>query len=162
MKLIPADVSNFLDYNPETGDFIWLKNRKGGVKKGDIAGCVCTNGYRYIVFNMDHFLAHRLAWFFVYGEDAGSFLDHANGIPTDNRIANLRKASHTQNRGNQRIRKDSLTGYKGVTKVKNGWRARIKIYGKFKYLGVFPSPQVAHAAYCRAAVELFGEFARAA
>lgn len=162
MKPIPTDIADYLEYSPETGDFLWLMDRRGGVKKGDLAGCVCTNGYRYIVVNRSHLLAHRLAWFFVYGSDPGSFLDHINGIPTDNRICNLRKASHSQNRWNQRRRKDSLTGYKGVTKVKNGWMARIRIYGKQRYLGVFPTPQEAHKAYCAAAEKLFGQFARAA
>ena len=161
MKAIPTDVSDFLEYRPETGDFFWLKSQ-GGPKKGDMAGSISSNGYRYISFDRRRFLAHRLAWFCSHGRDPEASIDHINGNKLDNRICNLRLASQTQNLGNQRGRRNNPAGYKGVTKVKWGWMARIQFQGRQIYLGLFSSAQAAHAAYCRAAVELFGEFARAA
>lgn len=40
------------------------------------------------------------------------------------------------------------------------YRAFISINGKNKHLGMFTTPEAAHAAYCAAALERFGEFAK--
>ena len=49
---------------------------------------------------------------------------------------------------------------KGVSRARGRWRARIKTYGREVELGRFDTKEEAHAAYCRAATEYFGEFAR--
>ena len=56
----------------------------------------------------------------------------------------------------------STTGYKGVTfhKRDKAWQAQIRVNGKCKYLGFFKTPELAYAAYCKAAKELYGDFAR--
>lgn len=62
-----------LDYNPETGVFVWKEklNRRGsdGTRgnKGAIAGRK-SNGYIYIGINKKAYLAQRLAWFYMIGE----------------------------------------------------------------------------------------------
>ena len=64
--------------------------------------------------------------------------------------------------GGRRIRKDNKSGFKGVTwsTAANKWAASITINGKRKHLGTFASAKEAHNAYCRAAENAFGEFAR--
>jgi hypothetical protein len=42
------------------------------------------------------------------------------------------------------------------------WRSQIKVGERLIFLGYFHTPEEAHAAYGRAAVEHFGEFARIA
>ena len=60
------------------------------------------------------------------------------------------------------VAKDNTTGRKGVTYNKRlkKFQARIVLNNKRKYLGVFTTTEEAHAAYCAAATELHGEFAR--
>jgi hypothetical protein len=49
---------------------------------------------------------------------------------------------------------------KGVSRCGRGWRATTRKNGRIRYLGIFPTPKAAHAAYVKAARKLFGEFAR--
>lgn len=87
--------------------------------------------------------------------------DHVNGQPLDNRRSNLRIATSFENQHNRRIRRDSTSGFKGVFKVKDYdyWKAEIVVNGIWIYLGVHPTPEEAHAAYCEAAKRYCGEFA---
>lgn len=86
--------------------------------------------------------------------------DHINGNPLDNRRINLRVCTHQQNMLNRRMNRNNTTGFKGVTQVgPNRWAAAIAMNGCCHYLGVYDSPEKAHAVYCEAAVWLHGEFA---
>lgn len=87
-------------------------------------------------------------------------IDHINGCRTDNRIANLRIATHAENCRNQQKRPVNTTGFKGVVRYQDKFLAQIKKNGKGHYLGIFPTAEAAHAAYCEAAMRLYGEFAR--
>lgn len=86
--------------------------------------------------------------------------DHINGNSLDNRRQNLRLVTSSQNAINRRIGKHSTSGFKGVSWNKNAgkWQAYICINGKQSHLGYFTDPATAHAAYCEAGREHFGEF----
>jgi len=97
--------------------------------------------------------------------DAGNFeIDHINCDGLDNRRANLRIATPSQNQHNRGAQRDNKSGYKGVTldKRRGKWMAQIALEGKRRSLGLHATPELAHAAYCRAAAELHGKFARIA
>jgi hypothetical protein len=88
-------------------------------------------------------------------------VDHKEPTKTlDNRRSNLRIATHAENMHNQKLSRVSTTGFKGVSFSKGKWVARIRENKMKKHLGRFTTPQAAHAAYCEAAVRLYGEFAR--
>lgn len=87
-------------------------------------------------------------------------VDHIDGDGLNNQRHNLRPASNAENQRNSRRRTDNTTGYKGVTRRRARFRAQIRVDGKRIYLGSFDTPQAAYEAYCRAASELHGEFAR--
>lgn len=86
--------------------------------------------------------------------------DHHNHDTLDNRRFNLRSVSPSQNNFNQRIRRDSKSGLKGVTfhKKANKFRASIRINGKSEHLGLFATKEEAYIAYVKAAIDLHGEF----
>lgn len=156
-------VRSILSYDEETGQFSYRK-RRGYRSAGQICGTVKKLGYVAIIINRKAFMAHRLAWLYVQGEWPDGFIDHVNTIKTDNRIANLRVATPAQNNANQPLTSRNSSGFKGVTWHKRcgKWQAAIKVSGKNIHLGLFESPETAHAAYMSAAKEHYGNFARAA
>lgn len=155
-----AYLKEVLHYDPETGVFTWLRPTSNRVKAGEVAGGISVLGYRYIAVRKHRMLAHRLAWRFVHGEWPLRNIDHKNGDPSDNRIANLREADQSENCANNRGHRDSATGLKGVSKKRSRWEARLSRRGTVYRLGVFDSPDDAHAAYIAAAKSINGEFAR--
>lgn len=89
-------------------------------------------------------------------------IDHRNGDGLDNRRDNLRIATRAENSRNTGVRRDNSSGFKGVSfhKQCRKWTAQIKLDGKLHRLGLHATPELAHAAYCRAAAELHGQFRR--
>jgi len=85
--------------------------------------------------------------------------DHINRDTLDNRRANLRLATASQQVMNQGVRVDSSTGYRGVTQRGNKWRAKINLDGKQISLGYGSTPEEVHALYRAAAEKYFGEYA---
>lgn len=87
------------------------------------------------------------------------FVDHINGNGLDNRRENLRVATPSQNQHNSRKPKNNTSGYKGVYKRGNKWCAAIAINYKTIFLGYHDTAELAHEAYCKAAIKYHGEFA---
>jgi len=158
------DLLRRVKYDPETGVFTArIKARDDGRwKAGRVLGSThLTLGYVYLNVNKKRYLAHRLAWFYVYGEWPDGLIDHENGDRSDNRLCNLRVASHHQNRTHTTIlRSSNTTGVQGVCwcKRRSKWYARIKTNGKYKFLGYFSDLDAAKERYDLAAARLFGEF----
>ncbi len=155
LALDQSNLKKLLNYDPSTGVFIWRVSR-GRVRAGSIAGCVKPDGYRKIVFNKAQFLAHRLVWLYVHGRFPKDDIDHINGIPDDNRLCNLRKATRAENHQNRSIDHKNTSGFPGVYyhKASGKWMARISVNKKRKCLGYYDAPQFAGAAYLAAKVEL--------
>lgn len=156
------EIKELLDYNPETGELHW-KHWRPGVRKDMSAGCLRDDGYIQLIIGHRTYRAHRLAWMYVHGRWPDGDIDHVNMNRSDNRLANLREASRSQNVANSRARANNPTGLKGVSfcKRKGKFRSQIKIKGRQKFLGHFNSAEDAHAAYVKAANDNFGEFAMA-
>lgn len=150
-----------LDYDAETGVFRW-KTAFGKARPGAVAGGVNNFGYWSVGIDRKRYLAHRLAWLIVHNEWPCKFVDHINGDKLDNRICNLRQADRVQNAANMSRHKITMSGLKGVTACSrtDRWLARIGVSGKQKFLGRYACPTAAHIAYCKAAREHFGEYAR--
>jgi hypothetical protein len=151
-----------LDYNPNTGEFYW-KIKKPRIFPGKRAGYLDKKiGYRYIkIFRKNH-CEHNLAWFYMTGYYPIRKIDHKDLIRSNNIFLNLRLCSHSQNMANTGLFKTNKTGLKGVHKESkcNRWNAMITHNYKKYYLGLFKTPQEAHEAYMKKAIEFFGEFAR--
>ena len=89
-------------------------------------------------------------------------VDHINGDGLDNRRANLRPATPSQNGANINPPSSNTSGYKGVTFYKRTarWRAHITVEKTQRHLGYFPTAEAAARAYDAAAFQTWGEFAR--
>lgn len=81
------------------------------------------NGQYYIV-NIENkrFLASRVIWYILTGEDPLDFvIDHIDGDTRNNSIGNLRKVSRAANNKNVRLKKNNKTGFSGVAKTSSGY-----------------------------------------
>ncbi len=89
-------------------------------------------------------------------------IDHRDGDGLNNRRANLREATETQNLANSRPRDGGTSGFKGVywSKQRQYWVAQVGVNGQKRHLGIFHSEEAAARAYDAAAIETFGEFAQ--
>lgn len=99
---------------------------------------------------------HRL----VNRTPKGLKTDHKNEIKLDNRKSNLRNATSSQNGWNRGRQANNTSGYKSVWlhKASMRFQTSVKVNGKRIHLGTFDTPEEAHAAYCKAAENLHGEF----
>lgn len=151
-----------LSYDQDAGEFRWLMSPRNGVNIGDVAGSKNKFGHVMISLKGRKVYAHRLAWAFVYGDFPSQGIDHANGNPSDNRIANLRLCNQSQNNGNWKRHKRNSSGFRGVywDKQTQRWCACIKENGKSRFLGGFPTPEQAYEKYKEAASNHFGQFFR--
>lgn len=142
-------VRGLLLYSPEDGSLRWRINRKGGARAGDLAGSPMPNGYIKVGVNGREYLAHRLAWLITHGEWPEHEIDHANGDRGDNRLANLRPATRSENGQNCGLRATNTSGFTGVTwnEARKMWQAQITAGGKHRVLGLFASPEQAASAY---------------
>jgi hypothetical protein len=151
-----------LHYNPATGVFRWRISIAGPLKAGRIAGTTDKRGRRYIMIDGRKHIASRLAHLWMTGEWPIGMIDHRDGDPLNNRWRNLREATRGQNAQNAKRRRDNTSGFKGVSFSERygKWRATISRDRQRINLGWFDSPEDAHAAYCDAAREHYGEFAK--
>lgn len=155
-----------LYYTPASGKLYWtgINRHAKRATPGQEAGHLNTRGYVEIRYLNKTLQAHRIAWYLHTGVDPGSMvIDHVDGNRANNRINNLRLATVKQNNQNQKKRTTPTTSkYKGVCWYSryNKWMAQIRINNRPVYLGYFHTEEEAFLAYCRAAEENFGEFAR--
>jgi hypothetical protein len=139
-----------LDYDPLTGIFRWKIRPACCIQVGDVAGGDNGNGRCRIRVDRRRFYTHHLAWAYMYGVWPKFDLDHRNGNPSDNRIANLREdpdGQNAQNRADAVSKRPTASGWMGVRPNFNRWQASIRVNGRSRHLGLFDTPEEAHAAY---------------
>lgn len=144
-----------LDYNAETGAFTNRVRRGGRAMPGPVIGTPKKSGHLRICIDRRYYLLHRLAWIYVHGDWPKQDIDHINGDPSDNRIANLRDVTPQVNAQNQRkANPTSTTGIMGAGVSRGRFRARIRVGGQRLSLGFFGTADEAAAAYLDAKREL--------
>ena len=148
-------------YDPETGELRNRVDRGYQAKAGTLAGCRKGEGYFYVKVRGKEYLIHRVAWLLTHGVWPAAQIDHVNGVRDDNRRANLREATKSENLCNRGSQVNNSTGFKGVSWDKNSrkYRAQIMVRRKQIYLGLFDTPEEAHAAYQSAVYDFHGAFA---
>ena len=132
------ELKELLHYTPETGVFTRIKATQS-IRVGDVAGTIMQIGYVMLRVKGNKYLAHRLAWLYMYGYFPSNQIDHRNHIRDDNRIVNLREVTCAENHRNRSKSKFNLSGVTGVRwrKQNSKWLASVKVNGKQKHLGYF-------------------------
>ena len=127
---------NYLIYQDSR---IWSNYGKGRFLKHGVH----KNGYHFVILSRDgktkHFFVHRLvAIHFIANPDNKPEVDHINQNPHDNRLENLRWATHRENMNNKGNYKNNKSGHKniGYFKGKNRWRFE-KTINKVRYQKYF-------------------------
>jgi len=164
-ELTQSYLRKILKYDPETGIFTWYirKNGRRPPTYNVVAGTSDADAYIIIYIDGVPYLAARLAWLYMTGKWPDGEIDHIEKPVSNNAWANLREATHQQNCHNLIKAINNTSGFKGVSwhKQTRRWRAKCVYNGQSYWLGLFDTPEEAHAAYCRAAKKLHGAFARA-
>lgn len=151
-SLDAATLRELFSYDPEAGEFTYLKSR-GNRAAGQVTrGTPSDRGYFILHINGRDYPAGRLAWLYMTGEWPLGVVDHKNTDTGDNRWTNLRDVPQPINLQNQRrAHCQNKTGLLGVHAHKGGFfTTRITVAKERHYLGSFATAQEAHAAYLAA------------
>lgn len=155
-------LKELFDYDAETG-FLTRKVRVKGWLIGSRAGCRdSTKGHRRIHIDGVNYRETNVIWKWVTGQDPVCIIDHKDLVSDNNQWSNLREATISQNTANMRARCDNLLGVKGITARGDRFGAQIKGPSGMIWLGTFDTIEEAKAAHIAKAIEIYGEFARAA
>jgi hypothetical protein len=162
IKRLPTktEILKFISYDPEEGSFVYNDriDALGRKQKTKSALSFDQRGYLRIYFNRKIYYAHRIAFKLFYGDEP-FVIDHINGNRSDNRISNLRSASHSLNSFNRMKNKNKILP-KGVTKAKKKYQATIYKKGTKYNLGIYKTIEEARDAYCKGAIQYAGNFAK--
>jgi hypothetical protein len=146
-QITAARLRELLHYDPETGVFTSLTNRRR-MRAGAIVGRVSNVwGHLSVMLDRKHYLLHRLAFLYMTGKWPEHVVDHINGDSADNRWVNLRDVPQSLNAQNQRgPMTTNRSGYLGVAVEKGRYLANIQT-GSLRIRKSFQTPEEAHAYY---------------
>lgn len=162
MKISVRELRCRLDYNPETGVFIWLTNRNSTLI-GMPAGCLHKpTGYWFLSIGDFKYKGHIAAWAHYYGYWPNFDIDHKDLYKVNNAIKNLRPSDKSNNGANRPPQKNNTSGYKGVFwhEVARKWMVQIRVRNQLIYGGLFENVVDAAKAYDQIALQNFGFHAR--
>jgi len=141
-----------LAYDPASGTLTWLerprshfsderswKKTNSRMMGKPAFSTPSNNGYFVGTIDGRRLVAHRVAYTIFHGSSPEGEIDHSNGNRRDNRIANLRDVSSSENRRNGSLSRRSSSGITGVTfnTQKRRWKAHITIGNTNLHLGYF-------------------------
>jgi hypothetical protein len=160
MNEIDIDIlRQLIRLDPETGDLYWLhrdekffadgkqsaahnasvwNTRRAGKLIGPTKN---KQGYQVVKIFRKTYQQHRVMFALYHDRwpSNGLQLDHIDGDKINNHPDNLREVTNMVNQQNTKMHSHNTSGVNGVNwmKLKNKWRAEIRIDGKSHYLGVF-------------------------
>lgn len=127
--LTQKQLKSVLSYDANTGEFAWVIPRRAYRSK-KLKTTPHANGrarYKQFMVMGKVYLAHRLAWLYVYGEFPVGTIDHIDGDAQNNRISNLREVTPAINMRNQKMYKTNQSEITGVfwSASEERWIAKI-------------------------------------
>ena len=153
MQLTQQRIKEVLRYEENSGKLFWLDIHNNYLSHKEAGSFRKSSGYIMVQIDKKVYLAHRVIWMLVYGKFPDLMIDHVNGIKSDNRLSNLREVTKRENSQNIRVAYSSnkSCGLLGVSyHNKSGkWLARICSDTKRISLGLYDTPEEAHAAYLK-------------
>jgi len=139
---------------------------RGCVRCGSVCGYMRKDGYVRVKVDGALVMAHRIVWKMFNGDEP-DFIDHINGVRSDNRIDNLRAATKAINSLNESLRADSQSGFVGVSwhtptdrRKTPKWVAKIARGGESLHIGYFHDLKLAVLAYNVECERIHGEYGK--
>lgn len=144
-EIHPNQLRDLLTYDPGSGVLTWLPRPDNPAFNGQYAGktaftAINSSGYLHGKIFYGDVQAHRVAWALHHNEWPDGIIDHINGDPADNRIANLRVVDARGNSCNAAKNSLNTSGVIGVTwhSRDKAWQVTIRVGGGVrKYIGKF-------------------------
>ena len=157
-KRITKKIINNFACNPKTGVLTWNVNKER-IKIGNVAGTIGVDGYRLVGLEGITYYAHRICYCIYHGKQP-IVIDHINGDKSDNRLANLRSCSKSQNTMNAKMKSNNTSGHTGVTWCKRSekWYAQLMSKGRYMGFGLHADIKDAVEARKQAEIKYFGKY----
>jgi len=158
MKLIPLNRDKFAIVDDE--DFVFLTQWQWGYAIDNKSGTeyesvkATINGKRRPMSRI------------IMNPSEELVVDHINGDRLDNRRANLRVCTQSQNAVNSKRSRRKYPGYRGVylrrdrINPKYPWEAKLTVNRQHLSFGRFPTKEDAAFVYDQVAIQIHGEFSR--
>lgn len=155
-------LNEIFEYDPNNGNLIWKIRTSNRINIGDIAGCINTLDYRTISIKGTAYLAHRIVYAMHHGPESinGLVVDHRDNCRLNNRLNNLRAATHAENLLNKFVQSNNRLGVRGVVQIGNRFKATIQKDRVHERLGSFANLEDAIVARNEAVERLHGRFAK--
>lgn len=143
------------------GVLYWRVDMHPNKVAGNPVGSITKSGYLETKVYGAPYKVHRLIWSLHFDSNP-EMIDHIDGNKTNNDIHNLRESTRSENGFNQKLRKDSTSGIKGVTwnKQSRKWLVQCQVNKRKMYFGIYEDLELAELVAVEARNKYHGEFAR--
>ena len=155
LELRYEEVAKLFTYDRESGTLYWRIRDRNTIRRNYVAGSSkgTKDGRRWVGIKGKIYQEHRSIMMLCFGHiPENAEIDHINHVRDDNRLANLRFVTRSENSKNQSVSSKSTTGVTGVyfSKSRNKFIAQIKVNRQVHYLGCYNTLEEAAAARAEA------------